>query len=431
SAAINQALSAARGKYVALFTGDDLCHPDRLRLQLGEYARGEPRVLFSACEFIDDDGRPLDGRHFASTVFDLEARSRAEKLHRLFYHGNYFNGVTVFTERDILTDEPYDPGLLQLQDYDVWVRLIKRFDLQLMEQPLVRYRVRGNGGNLSSPKRDQILRIKNEYYLVLRRFFDGLPAELFRDAFRDELIVPDFADGPEYDCEQAFALCRSEMPFAKLIGIERLHRLLCEPATASVLAGRYAFTNANFFRLLGTVNVTDLFDGGYSTLFPDTGEGWDAEARVTQQVSPTIPAFDLEFALTAVCRPRALRWDPVELQTGRVRIDAIDLHDSAGKSRSVDLATVESNGDRLADGRVAFPTADPYFWWPVAGEVAHVRIRGRWETDEALKTILAQSRHVAELTRELEESRRQLRRYRRLAAPFLAMKNMARRLRAG
>ncbi|HEX4589482.1 MAG TPA: glycosyltransferase family 2 protein, partial [Gemmataceae bacterium] len=425
SAATNRALAACRGKYVALFSGDDVCHPHRIERQLQEYNRGGRAVLFAGCDFVGEDGEQLADRHFAATVFDDQHRSRAANLRRLFYHGNYFNGVTVFTEREILASRPYDPGLLQLQDYDVWVRLLRDFDLRIMPERLVKYRVRGGGGNLSSPNRERILRIKNEYYLILRRFFDGVSSGLFREAFAEELVRPDFSDGPEFACEQAFAFCRSEMPFAKLIGIERLHALLADSATAAALAGRYNFSNASFFRLLGTLNVTDLFDGGYSTLFPDYGGGWDTTARVCQRVSPTIERFEVRFELSPGRQPSALRWDPMELQTCRVLIDAIELRDSAGRVQAVDPATIESNGDRMPDGTVSFRTADPMFSWPVTGEVSEVVVRGRWETDEALQTILAQSRHVAELTQQLTEVRREVRAlsgYRRLSAPLRAVK---------
>src|SRR5947209_7710385 len=59
AAATNRAIAACRGKYVALFSGDDVCHPDRLRLQLAEHTRGRGAVVFSVCDFIDDEGRPL------------------------------------------------------------------------------------------------------------------------------------------------------------------------------------------------------------------------------------------------------------------------------------------------------------------------------------------------------------------------------------
>src|SRR2546421_9176058 len=39
SAATNRALAACRGKYVALFSGDDVCQPDRIRRQVEEYVR--------------------------------------------------------------------------------------------------------------------------------------------------------------------------------------------------------------------------------------------------------------------------------------------------------------------------------------------------------------------------------------------------------
>ena len=48
SAATNRAIAAARGRYLALMSGDDVCHPDRLARQLADYVRGGPRLLFSA-----------------------------------------------------------------------------------------------------------------------------------------------------------------------------------------------------------------------------------------------------------------------------------------------------------------------------------------------------------------------------------------------
>jgi glycosyltransferase involved in cell wall biosynthesis len=431
SAATNRAVAASRGKYVALFSGDDVCHPERIRRQLDEYARGGRRVLFTGCDFIDDAGRPLADGHFATTAFDLENRSRAATLATLFRRGNYFNGVSPFTERDILVEHPHDVGLIQLQDFDAWVRLAKRHDFWIMPDRLVRYRIRAAAGNLSSPRRDRMVRLNNEYYLVYRRFFDGVPADLFREALADELVRPDFADGTEYLCEQAFACCRSLMPLTRLLGVERLYGLVANPDTARVLNERYGFTSLKLYELLGSVDVMQPYDGGFSTLFWDTGAGWDEVATQSQRVFPTLDSFCLTFTVPAGCRVRELRWDPMELQTCRVRIDAIEMRDAAGRGRPVDLATVESNGDLRDDGFISFRTADPSFCWPVTGEVSTVTVRGRWQADDPLQTVLTQSRHGSKLTAELAEARRQLREvstYRRLTAPLRAV---ARRLKAG
>jgi glycosyltransferase involved in cell wall biosynthesis len=436
SSATNRALAACRGKYVALFSGDDICHPDRIRCQVEEYERSGRCVLFSACDFIDDDGRPLAEGHFATTIFDAQSYSRAELLARLFYRGNFLNGVTVFAEREVLGSRPYHPGLLQLQDFDVWVRLAKQHNVNVMPARLLSYRVRGGGGNLSSPTRDRLVRLNNEYHLIYRHFFDGLSAELFRRTFVGELLRPDFADGPEYLCEQAFAYCRSPMPLVRLIGAERFHALLNDEKAAGLLRQRYGFAAPQFFDLLRAVNVTESYDGDYSTLFFDTGGGWNLDEQVCQRICMTDGEFSLTFRLPDGIRPRALRWDPVELRTCRVHIGAIEITGPDGRIRPIDAAGVHSNGSRLADGTISFPTSDPIVWWPMSGGVAEVVIRGRWETDDALKTIMAQSRQVHELTQALTESRRELDAVRaspfwRMTAPLRAARSIARRLKAG
>src|SRR5437763_548109 len=68
SVATTTALAACRGKYLALMSGDDVLHPDRLQTQLEAYRRGPTRLLFAGVDFIDDDGRPLEGDFYAGMV---------------------------------------------------------------------------------------------------------------------------------------------------------------------------------------------------------------------------------------------------------------------------------------------------------------------------------------------------------------------------
>src|SRR5262245_54702214 len=63
-AATNRALAECRGRYVALMSGDDVAASDRLERQLASYERGPRGLLFSGCDFIDEDGAPVQGAHF-------------------------------------------------------------------------------------------------------------------------------------------------------------------------------------------------------------------------------------------------------------------------------------------------------------------------------------------------------------------------------
>jgi hypothetical protein len=272
--------------------------------------------------------------------------------------------------------------------------------------------------------------------MILRRFLDGVSAELFRDAFAGELVNADFADGPEYACEQAFLYCRSAAPLARLIGLERIQALLNDPLTSEVLARRYAFTNQRFYQLVASVNTAGSYDGDYSTLFYDTGTGWNTIEQVGRRVFAAAGDVRLSFTLPPGVRAKALRWDPVELRTCRVRLDAIEVRDTGGATRQVDFATVCHNGICLADGAVAFACADPAFWWRAAGDEAQVTVCGRWELDDSMQTILHQSQRIHELTGQVAEARAEIERVYaspswRLTKPLRLAKSVARRLKAG
>ena len=141
----------------------------------------------------------------AQGYFDLEPLTRAQVLERLFFKGNFLNGITAFTETRLLRDlGPYDPVLYQAQDYDLWVRAVKRHDFGLMPDRLLDYRFRSSHGNLSAITPETQTRLGHELNFILRRFFDGVPADLFRAAFRTHLRDPEYPTPEAVACARAF-----------------------------------------------------------------------------------------------------------------------------------------------------------------------------------------------------------------------------------
>ena len=173
SACANTALRNSQGKYIALMSGDDVSYPTRLEVQYNEYIKGKPRLLFSHCNLIDDDSKLLEGEHFASSFFNHPNRSREEILRYFFFYGNYLNAVTCFTEKNIFDELGwYDIRLLQLQDFDMWMRgLIHGYEIEIIQQKLIKYRIRSGNQNLSAYRLDSAERILFELTKVYKQFY--------------------------------------------------------------------------------------------------------------------------------------------------------------------------------------------------------------------------------------------------------------------
>src|SRR5438270_14057201 len=108
-------------------TGDDVSAPHRLKTQLDAYTQGDCGVLFSGCDFMDDDGQPLPDGEFIAGVFDTAPQTRAQILSRFFFQNNFVNAISMFTKLSVMRDlGPYDPTMYQLQDYDMWIRFVKK-----------------------------------------------------------------------------------------------------------------------------------------------------------------------------------------------------------------------------------------------------------------------------------------------------------------
>lgn len=373
----NRALAECRGRYLAVMAGDDMLPPDRVEKQLTEYLKGGSRVLFSQFDMIDEDGAPTDTDWYDSNR--TPAYGRAKVLRRLFEGSAPAMILTLFTETRIIREEHQycDPALYQLHDYDLQIRLAKKYEFHYLNDSLYHFRVRRGHLNLSGSDPFKLIRTHNEFYLLMRHFFDDVSIDLFKEIFPDLVRNRDFSTPLEYLCEQGFVWLKSPNPCLRLLGVEKLYDLLQQDEGRTLLARHYNFTHKQFANITKLLDVQRLYPD-QTSLYIDTGAGFDTAEPLKTPTNHTLEDFSLTFDLSEAGPVRGVHWVPMEGRYCRVQLCDISYWDANGKVTHLDRERITSNGLVTSDGIHQFLTISPTFFLPIEGEVAGLALRGRW-----------------------------------------------------
>jgi glycosyltransferase involved in cell wall biosynthesis len=258
SEARNAAIRAARGQLLAQMSGDDIAEPSRLAHQIMCHHERPHSVIFSRCTFIDDSGSKINYPRRDSN-FNHVSWSREETLRHLFFIGNCFLAPSAFAASDHFRDVgPYKPQLLQMQDYDMWVRfLIRGYDAYIVQQPLLRYRVRSDGGNLDSPSMQGINnRCFFEKRFILEEFTGIRNANDLATVFPEvrSLGYPIDDDLVSFLLAMMSLLPEHRNPQLANFGAETLVNLMSNSKQRQILKEKAGFLMSDFFRILGEVN---------------------------------------------------------------------------------------------------------------------------------------------------------------------------------
>ena len=167
---LNEGLALAETDLVARIDHDDLALPERLVVQRA-FMEAHPNVAVAGSDVLHMGRTPKDDRRvrLPSTPRQVAMRLQVENC---LYHPS-----VIVRRRQLLDLGGYRESFRNAEDYDLWLRASRRYDLANIPQALVRYRF-SVGGQTLARKWEQL------FYVTLAQVANRHPSATF-DELRD------------------------------------------------------------------------------------------------------------------------------------------------------------------------------------------------------------------------------------------------------
>lgn len=253
-AAANFGIGQAKGEYIAFATSDDRWEKEKLEKQI-EYLEGrrECGACFTYAEVINESGEAVNEKYeMLSGLLNRNYHTQKEWVQRFIFEGNCVSHPSAVVRKRVL-DAVGGYNLLYCQsaDMDLWLRIVRRYPIHVIDKNLVYYRIFKNPqAQISGMDERKEARFLNEHMLIRRRFIRELSAEemirFFGDCFRNK----DACAPLEIEIEKAFLLmeCVKGLPNFRVLGIEKFEEILREPEAVSLLREKYHVKVQDIYR---------------------------------------------------------------------------------------------------------------------------------------------------------------------------------------
>lgn len=190
--AMNIGLSMCEGEFIAVCNSDDVWLPQKLERQLQVFSVGTNLgAVFSDVDWIDDYGRPLGKKQAPPfhAVFKQPNRSRFSWMKDLIENGNSLCHPSILIRREVYDRVgTYNNFYRQLPDLDMWMRVLQHYEIFVMPEKLVSFRI--HNSNTSRPNPTTSNRSINEHRLILRSFLGSISPDNFYASFGFTSIAP-------------------------------------------------------------------------------------------------------------------------------------------------------------------------------------------------------------------------------------------------
>ncbi|MFE0565564.1 glycosyltransferase [Priestia megaterium] len=132
--ALNAGIRNASGNYFCWLSSDDIFYFDKVKIQLERMKQFNAMACYTNYYAINTKGEVISGLQGVYKPDRLEFL----KTMRL---GNIINGCTVMLNMNLFSEFGlFDEQLPYTHDYDLWVRVLEKYDFMYINEPLLLYR---------------------------------------------------------------------------------------------------------------------------------------------------------------------------------------------------------------------------------------------------------------------------------------------------
>ncbi|MHB0977644.1 MAG: glycosyltransferase [Candidatus Aquicultorales bacterium] len=159
-AARNTGIAQATGEFLAFLDADDIWLPDRVSLCMAAFTRRENVGLVATNTLVWDEKRGTKTPLWGSVV------KTGDRITKRILRDNFMSASGGMVSREALEAVGgYDETLTAAEDYDLWYRIARSFEVELVEEPVTVWRY--HTASYSSNVERQVLNLIRFYEKVL------------------------------------------------------------------------------------------------------------------------------------------------------------------------------------------------------------------------------------------------------------------------
>lgn len=348
------------GEYIAVHHSDDIWLPDKLQKQIDflDY-HSEYAGVFTSVEVIDEDGNAYaDKEGFYYNLFETANRTRFEWLRYFFYEGNCLCHPSVLMRKEVYYNvRPFINGMYQICDMMMWILICQKYDIFVLPEKLVRFRILNKEKNTSGMRVDSQIRSSIELFLMLQSYQRIREKDEFLSVFPE---TEPYCIGEEFIPEYALAqLCINikGQDYYKLFGILLMFQLLNDESKADILEKQYNYNGKNFVNQIGKEDIFHVLPDKYQqvgTIYvsEDMESGLTVLKQLDYSYIMTNYHFQYEFDIPEAVK--MLRFDPCEGISVKCRIERAEVN-------GLPMELKATNCSEEIDGTEIFTGRDPIY----------------------------------------------------------------------
>jgi glycosyltransferase involved in cell wall biosynthesis len=251
SIAMNSAIRRSHGEFIANLGSDDFFLPHKLEKQIAYLKTNENvAAVFGMPIFVSENGGVIDHERREFTFpFSYPQPARHEWLRHFFFVGNCLCHPTVLIRKSVHDQVGlYEPGLMSLADYDLWIRVCLVNEIHVIQDELIGRRLLGGNRNLSAPRRDTFLRTYFERSRILNHY-SRLVANEIEEIFGRDITEMRIDPTVPYQIKLAELALHSRDPALHLFGLTMMFEAKSK-------------TNKDYRHLIEATGAVDVFGIG-------------------------------------------------------------------------------------------------------------------------------------------------------------------------